>query len=168
VNPQFEWTGGGLAVTATDLARWARLLYEGKVIDPSLMDDLLDGVPAKLGPETKYGLGVIIRPTQFGTTYGHSGFMPGYQTDVMYFPQLKSSIAVQVNSSAPRSTGRPLRAFLTDFADVVYRSSHGRLESAHREHVDRHRHNSDRGASRSWPKESIPSSLFRSVHRPEP
>jgi D-alanyl-D-alanine carboxypeptidase len=119
VNPQFEWTGGGLAVTATDLARWATLLYEGKVIDPSLMDDLLDGVPAKLGPETKYGLGVIIRPTPFGTTFGHSGFMPGYQTDVMYFPQLKSSIAVQVNSSAARSTGRPLRGFLTDFAQIV-------------------------------------------------
>lgn len=119
VNPQFEWTGGGLAVTATDLARWAKLLYEGSVIDPSLMDDLLDGVPAKLGPETKYGLGVIIRPTQFGVTYGHSGFMPGYQTDVMYFPELKASIAVQVNSSAPRSTGRPLRGFITDFAQII-------------------------------------------------
>ena len=119
VNPQFEWTGGGLAVTATDLARWAQLLYGGKVIDASLMDDLIDGVPAKLGPETKYGLGVIIRPTQFGVTYGHSGFMPGYQTDVMYFPELKASIAVQVNSSAPRSTGRPLRGFLTDFAQIV-------------------------------------------------
>ena len=39
------------------------------------MDDLLDGVPARLGPETKYGLGVIIRPTALGITYGHSGFM---------------------------------------------------------------------------------------------
>ena len=119
INPQFEWTGGGLAVTAIDLARWAKLLYEGKVIDASLMDDLLDGVPAKLGPETKYGLGVIIRPTAHGTTYGHSGFMPGYQTDMMYFPQLKTSIAVQVNSSAPRSTGRPLSRFVTEFAGIV-------------------------------------------------
>jgi D-alanyl-D-alanine carboxypeptidase len=119
VNPQFEWTGGGLAVTARDLARWAKRLYEGKVVDASLMDDLLDGVPAKLGPETKYGLGVIIRPTALGTTYGHSGFMPGYQTDVMYFPELKTAIAVQVNSSAPRSTGRPLRAFLVEFAAIV-------------------------------------------------
>jgi hypothetical protein len=24
VNPQFEWTGGGLATTAMDLARWAK------------------------------------------------------------------------------------------------------------------------------------------------
>ena len=119
VNPQFEWTGGGLAVTASDLAKWAKLLYEGKAVDPSLMDDLLDGVPARLGPETKYGLGVIIRPTALGVTYGHSGFMPGYQTDVMYFPALKTAIAVQVNSSVPRSTGRPLRAFLTAFAQIV-------------------------------------------------
>jgi D-alanyl-D-alanine carboxypeptidase len=119
INPQFEWTGGGLAVTAVDLAKWAKLLYEGKVIDASLMDDLLDGVPAKLGPDTRYGLGVIIRPTPLGITYGHSGFMPGYQTDMMYFPGLKTAIAVQVNSSAPRSTGRPLRAFLVEFAQIV-------------------------------------------------
>ncbi len=119
VNPQFEWTGGGLAVTAQDLAKWAKLLYEGKVIDASLMGDLLAGVQSRLGPETKYGLGVIIRPTAHGITYGHSGFMPGYQTDVMYFPELKAAIAVQVNSSAPRSTGRPLRAFVTELAAVL-------------------------------------------------
>jgi D-alanyl-D-alanine carboxypeptidase len=119
VNPQFEWTGGGLAVTALDLAKWAKLLYEGKVVDASLMDDLLNGVAAKLGPETKYGLGVMLRPTAMGITYGHSGFMPGYQTDVMYFPELKTAIAVQVNSSATRATGRALRSFVTEFAEIV-------------------------------------------------
>jgi hypothetical protein len=45
--------------------------------------------------------------------------MPGYQTELMYFPELKAAIAVQVNSSAPRSTGRPLRAFLVEFAQIV-------------------------------------------------
>jgi hypothetical protein len=43
-----------------------------------------------LGRETKYGLGVIIRPTRAGLSYGHSGFFPGYMTDVMYFPKRKS------------------------------------------------------------------------------
>jgi D-alanyl-D-alanine carboxypeptidase len=119
VNPQFEWTGGGLAVTALDLAKWGKILYEGKAFDASMMAPFLDGVPARLGPETKYGLGVIIRPTALGVTYGHSGFMPGYQTELMYFPDLKASIAVQVNSSAPRSTGKSLRAFVTDFAEIV-------------------------------------------------
>jgi len=119
VNPQFEWTGGGLAVTALDLAKWGKILYEGKAFDASMMALFLDGVPARLGPDTKYGLGVIIRPTALGVTYGHSGFMPGYQTELMYFPDLKASFAVQVNSSAPRSTGKSLRAFVLDFAEIV-------------------------------------------------
>lgn len=123
VNPQFEWTGGGVATTSDDLVKWAKALYEGRVVPADLMDDLLNGVPAKLGPETKYGLGVIIRPTALGITYGHSGFMPGYQTDVMYFPDMKLAVAVQVNSSAPKSTGRPLRSFITGFAQIV--ASHG-------------------------------------------
>jgi D-alanyl-D-alanine carboxypeptidase len=119
VNPQFEWTGGGLAVTALDLAKWGRILYEGKAFNAEMMEKLLDGVPARLGPESKYGLGVIIRPSALGITYGHSGFMPGYQTELVYFPELKASIAVQVNSSAPRSTGKSLRAFVMDFAAIL-------------------------------------------------
>lgn len=101
INPQFEWTGGGWATTAEDLARWAKIMYEGKAFDQSLLPQMLDGVPARLGPNVKYGLGVIIRPTQAGLTYGHSGFFPGYMTDMMYFPEQKIAIAVQVNSSAP-------------------------------------------------------------------
>ena len=119
VNPQFEWTGGGLAVTALDLARWGKILYEGKAFDPVMMGPLLDGVPARLGPEAKYGLGVIIRPSPLGPTYGHSGFMPGYMTELVYFPDLKASIAVQVNSSVPRSTGRPLRTYAIEFARIL-------------------------------------------------
>ena len=33
VNPQLEWTGGGYASTAEDLARWAKMMYEGKAFD---------------------------------------------------------------------------------------------------------------------------------------
>lgn len=119
VNPQFEWTGGGWAVTSLDLARWGKVLYEGKAFHPSMMAAFLDGVPAKLGPEARYGLGVIIRPSPAGLTYGHSGFMPGYQTELVYFPEMKVSMAVQVNSSAPRSTGKSLRAFAIDFANII-------------------------------------------------
>jgi D-alanyl-D-alanine carboxypeptidase len=119
VNPQFEWTGGGLAVTALDLAKWGRLLYEGKAFDPSMLPVMLEGPQAKLGPESRYGLGVIIRPSPLGITYGHSGFMPGYMTELVYFPDLKVSIAVQVNTSVSRATGRPLRTFAIEFARII-------------------------------------------------
>lgn len=119
INPQFEWTGGGIASTTEDLARWAKLLYEGKAFEPSLLAKMLEGVPARLGPEAKYGLGVIIRPTALGLTYGHSGFFPGYITEVMYFPAARVAIAVQVNTSVPRATGKPLSRFITELAEVV-------------------------------------------------
>ena len=123
VNPAVRVDRRRLAVTALDLARWGKVLYEGKAFDRSLMTPFLDGVPAKLGPESKYGLGVIIRPSPAGLTYGHSGFMPGYQTELLYFPEMKVSIAVQVNSSAPRSTGKALRAFAIDFANIIKSSA---------------------------------------------
>ena len=72
INPQFEWTGGGIYSTTEDLARWGKLLYEGKVTDTSLL--LSSAVPAKLGRDTKYALGVIIRPTSLGVAYGIVAF----------------------------------------------------------------------------------------------
>ena len=119
INPQFEWTGGGWASTSEDLARWAKMMYEGRAFDASLVPVMVDGVPSKLGPEVKYGLGVIIRPTPAGLTYGHSGFFPGYITDMMYFPDQKIAVAVQVNTSVPRSVGKPLGRVLVEMAEVI-------------------------------------------------
>ncbi len=119
INPQFEWTGGGWASTSEDLARWAKMMYEGKAFDASMLPAMLDGVPAKLGRDAKYGLGVIIRPTPAGLTYGHSGFFPGYMTDMMYFPDGKFAIAVQVNTSVPKDLGKPLGRLLAETAEIV-------------------------------------------------
>ncbi len=120
VNPQLEWTGGGYASTSLDLARWAKLMYEGKAYRGSLLPQVLDGVAAPmLGRETKYGLGVIIRQTAAGTSYGHSGFFPGYLTDMMYFPEHKIAIAVQVNTSVGQNLGKPLGRVVTETVELL-------------------------------------------------
>lgn len=120
INPQLEWTGGGYASTSEDLARWAKMTYEGKAYEASLLPQVLDGVAAPmLGKESKYGLGVIIRKTQAGTSYGHSGFFPGYMTDMMYFPEQKIAVAVQVNTSVPKSLGKPLGRVLAEIAQTI-------------------------------------------------
>ena len=120
VNPQFEWTGGGYVSTAHDLARWAKMIYEGKAFSPDLLPQVEEGVAAPmLGRETKYGLGVIIRKTALGTSYGHSGFFPGYMTDMMYFPDDKVAVAVQVNTSLGRSLGKPLGRVLVEMMEVI-------------------------------------------------
>ncbi|SRR5579871_137373 len=101
INPQFEWTGGGIYSTTPDLALWGKLLYEGKVFDSSLLSLMLDTVSAEeLGPHTGYGMGVIVHSSQsLGVFYGHSGFFPGYLAEMYYFPQYKTVIALQTNSS---------------------------------------------------------------------
>jgi D-alanyl-D-alanine carboxypeptidase len=106
INPQFEWAGGGYAVSGGDLARWAKALYEGRAFDASLVAAMVDGVPAKLGPEARYGLGVIVRPTPLGPSWGHSGFFPGYVTEMRYFPEHRIAVAFLINTSVPRALGR--------------------------------------------------------------
>jgi len=120
INPQFEWTGGGYASTTQDLARWVKMIYEGKAFSPDLLPQVVDGVAAPmLGRETRYGLGVIIRKTAAGTSYGHSGFFPGYMTDMMYFPEQKIAVAIQVNTSVPQDLGKPLGRVLVEMAELV-------------------------------------------------
>jgi D-alanyl-D-alanine carboxypeptidase len=119
VNPQFEWTGGGIASTSEDLARWAKALYEGRAFDPALLPVMLDGVPARLGRDTRYGLGVIIRQTPLGVSWGHSGFFPGYLTEMAYFPDHKIAVAVQYNSSDIPNIRMSPGAVLMELARLV-------------------------------------------------
>ena len=122
INPQFEWAGGGFATSALDLARWGRELYAGRALSAGARTLMLEAsVPARLGPETRYGLGVIVRPAgPVGQTWGHSGFFPGYQTELLHVPDLGVSLAVQINTSAPRATGgRSLVRVLYDIAAMT-------------------------------------------------
>jgi len=123
INPQFEWTGGGVASTSADLARWAQLLYRGDVVDASVRSQWLDGVPAKLGPNARYGLGVILRPTRLGNVEGHSGFFPGYMAEMYYFPEHGFAIVVQINTSDFSTLKMPPGRILFDIAQMLTQAS---------------------------------------------
>jgi D-alanyl-D-alanine carboxypeptidase len=123
INPQMEWTGGGFASTAEDLARWAKLLYEGKVLKQQMLDQLLNGVDARegrgSGAGNKYGLAVQIRPSDWGVSYGHGGWFPGYRSEMEYFPQHKIAVAVQFNTDDGRSMKKGLRAYIADAMQII-------------------------------------------------
>lgn len=55
-------------------------------------------VPRDEAEKTRYELGVTIRDTEFGITYGHNGLTPGYQSIFAYFTENKIAIAMQLNS----------------------------------------------------------------------
>ena len=121
INPQFEWAGGGFATSAGDLARWGHALYTaaGGPVTPAMRNLMVNAaVPARLGPQVSYGLGVIVRPTTpVGPVWGHSGFFPGYQSELVHAVDKGITVAVQINTSAPRSTGN--RSMLRVAFDLI-------------------------------------------------
>ena len=100
INPQFEWAGGGFVANGGTLARWAKALYEGPVLAPEVRARMLDGREAReLGRGMRYGLGCQLWPGPKGPSVGHGGFFPGYLTEMRYWPEHETAVAVQVNTS---------------------------------------------------------------------
>ena len=118
-NPQCEWAGGGFVSTSEDLARWARMLYGGDVLNAESLKILEEGVPAETGPGDQYGLGVQIRKSEWGTSLGHGGWFPGYLSEMEYFPARRLAVAVQFNTDDTRSLGRPPRFFVAEVTRAI-------------------------------------------------
>ena len=126
INPQLEWAGGGFATNAVDLARWGHELYGGTALSAKARALMIDSaVPAKLGAASSYGLGVIIRPPAVANgmpsvTWGHSGYFPGYMSELVYVVDTGTTLALQINSSGPRTRGSAsLARVLYDIAGLV-------------------------------------------------
>lgn len=130
VNPQFEWTGGGYASTPRDLARWAKAMYEGRAFPAAWVDTMLVSQPARTGPGDRYGLGVQVKRTPVGVAYGHSGWFPGYLSEMMYFPAERIAVAVQFNTDHGQRLGRPLSRHASEMAAVVLAALHPEREAA--------------------------------------
>lgn len=99
MNPQLEWTGGGMASTTEDLAKWAKLYYEGSLVSKTSLHAI--SIPNPNGKNVEgtssYGMGSFIYNTQHGEAYGHTGFMPGFNAIFIYYPKLGIAAAIQIN-----------------------------------------------------------------------
>ena len=120
INPQFEWTGGGLVTTSLDLARWAKLLYGGEVLGPESLRHMLNGVETARGSERTYGLGAMMRPSVHGPVVGHAGYMPGYLSMMAYYLDHDVAAAVQVNTDVGVDL-LALEKLLDDLAEELLR-----------------------------------------------
>jgi D-alanyl-D-alanine carboxypeptidase len=107
-----EWTGGGLASRTSDLARWARMYYCGTLFSEALRQEIVS--PNSQGMGLSYGMGSFIYRTDFGPAYGHTGFVPGFNSIFAYYPELDVAVAFQTNSDyATRQIG------LIDYLDIL-------------------------------------------------
>jgi D-alanyl-D-alanine carboxypeptidase len=99
-HPALEWTGGGLASTSRDLARWGSLLFTGRAMPGEYLPLLLETVPINNAADSsRYGLGVAVNASEhFGLVYGHAGWIPGYVSSLRYYHDVGVAVAFQINS----------------------------------------------------------------------
>jgi D-alanyl-D-alanine carboxypeptidase len=98
-HPANEWTGGGLASTATDLALFGDALLRRDAIVEDYGNRVLAQGAQITGIRTgRYGLGLFGCETPLGPRWGHGGWTPGYRSDLGYYVHHKLTTAVLVNT----------------------------------------------------------------------
>ncbi len=102
-NPQMENAGGGYVSTTSDLAKWAKYYYEGAPFSDSLRSIIQSISPngENVFEGWHCGAGIFILETKYGRAYGHTGLMVGSRSIMLYFPDLKVSAALQMNTDKP-------------------------------------------------------------------
>jgi D-alanyl-D-alanine carboxypeptidase len=60
-----------------------------------------------------------VRQSEWGISYGHGGWFPGYLSEMEYFPEYRVAIAIQFNTDAGRKLKKGLRAYIADVARIV-------------------------------------------------
>lgn len=116
-NPQMEWTGGGIASTTSDLAKWAKIYYEGKLFSDTLLKKMITPNKNAITIEDglAYGMGSFIYTTKHGNVYGHTGFVPGFVSIFAYYPEQKIAMAMQINCDFAKE-----KMSLIDYLDEIY------------------------------------------------
>lgn len=92
---------GALAATSRDVARWARALYRGGVLEEATIQEMVDDVSQteRYAPSVPYGLGVQLTDINGEPALGHSGRLLGFRSAVRYLPESGMTIAVLTNQS---------------------------------------------------------------------
>ena len=103
-NVSFAWTAGALVSTPSDLVRFIRALFAGKLFaSPESLRQMQTTID--LGGRSGYGLGILFAPLDMrelgaldDTLWGHNGGIFGYASTLLYGPNADLVLVVLVNS----------------------------------------------------------------------
>jgi D-alanyl-D-alanine carboxypeptidase len=93
VDATIAWTAGGLAATPRGLARATHALFRQHLLTATSLDEMTDFVDAS----PPYGLGLANEVAAGVELWGHYGEINGFQTEMWYLPELKSTLVTMVN-----------------------------------------------------------------------
>jgi len=88
-HPSLTWSAGALIASAPDMAKFMYGLLNGELLSTETLNEMKDTEDAIiLGLPVAYGLGLQVRPTEYGSAYGHGGLNFGYQAGTYFMPDI--------------------------------------------------------------------------------
>jgi D-alanyl-D-alanine carboxypeptidase len=104
VNPSWGWSAGAGISTAEDLARYVEALVGGQLLPPAIQRQRLDSV-VPIDPSNPQSAAYGLALARFGSLYGHSGELPGFNSFMGHDPDRKITVVTWA-SLAPAPDGR--------------------------------------------------------------
>jgi D-alanyl-D-alanine carboxypeptidase len=97
LNPAPADGAGAMISDISDLGVWARVLYNGDLLNPETQQARLETQPLEGAPTGGAGYGEGIGGN--GGIWGHGGTISGFSTEMWYIPEQDASIVISVNRS---------------------------------------------------------------------
>lgn len=99
-DASYAWSAGAMVASAANLLDWSKALYGGSVLDPKLLAQMETTVDTGIQPGVSYGLGVFEFDASVAgdVAFGHLGDIPGYHSQMFYWPKEKIAVVDIVNS----------------------------------------------------------------------
>lgn len=95
MNSSFDWAGGGLVSTTSDLAIFIKALFNGQLLSTASLNKMTDMQFTK-EHHNRYGLGLYESTYNGDTYYGHYGFYGCYMG---YSPESKTVLVYNLSQS---------------------------------------------------------------------
>lgn len=111
-NP--AWSDGGIVSSVADLAHFATRLFGGWLLSTAMLDHMLTFV------SSGYGLGVMrYENATVGDGYGHNGSLINFNGQLIYFPSIKTAVAIQANYPVAGDNDYLIERIVELYVDVV-------------------------------------------------
>src|SRR5579871_1657273 len=95
VHMTVPFSAGALYSTTQDLLRWEQGLFSGKVLSEASLQKMT--TPFK----NNYAFGLLVYTVNGHKMISHNGGIEGFNTDLIYYPETKITVAVLANLNGP-------------------------------------------------------------------
>lgn len=92
---------GGMVSTAEDLVKWTAALHGGKLLSKKSYDAMVTPTITRKNRwgEIGYGFGLQVTTNAGKPEYSHGGYVPGFQSLLLYYPETRRTVVILENVS---------------------------------------------------------------------